>query len=61
MDVGVFEVFERVFVGEASETENEVEDLKNRDWFYGAVEVLGEEVPEDFGPDEAFYRSADLV
>ena len=61
MDTCVFEVFEGVFVGEADETEDEVEDLKDRNWFYSAIEVLGEEVPKDFGPDEAFYRSTDLV
>jgi hypothetical protein len=30
-------------------------------WFYGAIEVFGEEIPEYLRPEEAFYRGGDLV
>jgi hypothetical protein len=36
-------------------TQDQIDDLEDRDRFDGAVEVVGDEVPEDFGPDEAFY------
>lgn len=39
----------------------EIYDLQDGDGFHGAVKVGGEEVPEDFGPEETFEGGADLV
>lgn len=47
--------------GEHSDAEEEVYDLQDWDGLYCAVEVLGEEVPKDFGPEEAFYGGSYLV
>lgn len=44
-----------------AEAEEEVYDLQHGDGLYGAVEVLGGKVPEDFGPEEAFKGGGDLV
>jgi hypothetical protein len=35
--------------------------LQDGDGLDGAVEVLGQEVPEDFGPEEAVEAGGDLV
>lgn len=45
----------RPFVCEAQECDDDVYDLQNRGGFDGRVEVLGKEVEEEFGPEEAFY------
>ena len=40
---------------------DEVEDLEDRERFDGWVEGRGQEVPEDFGPEETFEGGGDLV
>jgi len=35
--------------------------LQHGDGFDGSVEVLGEKVEEEFGPEEAFECGSDLV
>lgn len=52
---------ERPFPGEYEDAKQEIEDLEYGDRLDRAVEVLGGEVPEDFGPEEALDRSKDLV
>ncbi|KAK0292352.1 hypothetical protein LTS00_007829, partial [Friedmanniomyces endolithicus] len=52
---------ERPFVGKGEEGEEEVEDLEDGDGFDEGVEVLGEEVEEEFGPEEAFEGGGYLV
>lgn len=49
------------FVGEANERDGHVDDLQDRYRFHRGVEVLGEEVEEELGPEEAFYCSGKLV
>lgn len=55
------EELERPFPEQADDAEEEVEDLQDGRGFDGAVEVLGQEVPEDLGPEEAFERGGNLV
>jgi hypothetical protein len=45
---------QRPFVGEADERDDDVEDLQDGDGFDGRVEVFGQEVEEEFGPEEGF-------
>jgi len=52
---------QRPFVGHAEDSEEQVHDLEGGNGLYGAVEVLGGEVPEDLGPEEAVEAGADLV
>lgn len=52
---------DRPFPGEGEDAEEEVDDLQDGDGADGGVEVGGEEVPEDFGPEEAFEGGGDLV
>lgn len=49
------------FPSKTDDAEEEVEDLQYRCGLDGAVEVLGQEVPEDFGPEETFEGGGDLV
>jgi len=49
------------FPGEDNDTKEEVDDLEDGDRLYGSIEVLGEEIPEDLGPEETFHCSSDLV
>jgi len=51
----------RVLVAQGEEAEDEVERLEVRDGEDGAVEVVGEEVEEDFGVEEGVYGSGYLV
>ena len=54
------EELQRPLPGEAEQTHDKVEDLEDGDGLDGAVEIMGHEVPENLGPDEAFDRAADL-
>ncbi len=49
------------FPGEGEDAEQEVDDLEDRDGAHGGVEIGGEEVPEDLGPEETFEGGGDLV
>ena len=51
----------RPFPPQPEDAEQQVDDLQDGDGFHGAVQVGGEEVPEDFGPEEAFERGGDLI
>lgn len=52
---------ERVFPGETQNAEEQVDDLQDGDGAHSTVKVGGEEVPEDFGPEEAFQGGGDLI
>lgn len=47
--------------GEGEEAEQQVDALQDGDGAHGRVEVGGEEVPEDLGPEEGFEGGGDLV
>lgn len=47
--------FERPFPCQRSDTQYQIDDLQDGDGFDGGVEVVRYKVPEDFGPEEAFY------
>ena len=49
------------FPPEREQAEEEVEDLQDGQGLDGAVEGFGQEVPEDFGPEESFEGGGDLV
>ena len=51
----------RVFPAQGEEAEAEVEDLEDGDGTDEGVEVGGEEVPEQFGPEEGEDGGGDLV
>ena len=44
---------DRPLPGEGAERHEQVDDLEDGEWPHGAVEVFGEEVPEDLRPEEA--------
>lgn len=46
---------ERPFPAETEDAEEEVDGLEEGDGAHAGVEVGGEEVPEDFGPEVAVY------
>lgn len=49
------------FPEQADDAEDEIDDLENGSGFHRTVEVCGEKVPEDLGPEEAFYGRSDLI
>lgn len=49
------------FPRQTQHAHEEVDDLQSGNRLDGAVEVLGQEVPEDLGPEEGFNGSAYLV
>ncbi len=51
----------RPFPRKEEDAEHKVDDLQDREWLYCKVEVLGEEVPEDLRPEEAFKCCCYLV
>lgn len=52
---------ERPLPCETDDTHDDVDDLKDRYGLNAAIEILGQEVPEDLGPEEGFDCRADLV
>jgi len=58
---GEAEDVEGPLVAERDEAEQQVERLEDGDGLHGAVEVVGEEVEEDLGPDESFYAGGYLI
>jgi hypothetical protein len=58
---GAGERLEGQLEGEHAEAENGVDGLQDGDGLDGAVEVGGQEVPEDLGPEVALERGGDLV
>ena len=61
VDRGRREPIQRPFPRETDETQDEVEDLQDGNGAHGAIEVGGEKVPEDLGPEEALEGRRDLV
>lgn len=61
MDSCARDELQRPFPRDANQPQDNVEDLKDGNGFDCGVEVLGEEVPEYFGPKEPVYSSANLV
>lgn len=55
------EVLERQLPCDAEDTEEEIDDLEDGYRLDSAIEVLGNEVPENLRPEEALYRGGDLV
>lgn len=51
---------ERPFPCQRHDAHDQIDDLEDGNGFDGAVEAVCDEIPEDFGPEEAFYRGADL-
>ena len=49
------------FPCQTGKSKDQVHDLEDGDGLDGRVAVLCEEVPEDFGPEEAFEGGGDLV
>lgn len=61
MDGAAGEETEWPFPGEHEECHDHVDDLEEGEGFYCVIEVLGQEVPEDFGPEESFEGGCALV
>ena len=61
MDHGTSELLQRPFPREAYYPKDDIKDLQDRDRFDSAIKVLGQEVPEDLGPEEAVDASGDLI
>lgn len=52
---------QRPLPGEHEDAEQQVDDLQHRHRLHRAVEVLGQEVEEDLGPEEALDGGAHLI
>lgn len=61
VDAGAGEQRQGPLQGDHGDAEDEVDDLEDGEGLDGDVERLGQEVPEDLGPDEALDGGADLV
>lgn len=61
MEGGLCDDAERPLPGCDDEPHYQVNGLQHWYRFYGAIEILGEEVPEDLGPEEAFDCGGYLV
>lgn len=61
VDGGAGDEAEGPLEADDEEAEEEVDELQRGEGLHGAVEGLGEEIPEDFGPEEAMYGSGDLI
>ena len=55
------DVLERPLVGEGEDGEDEVDGLQDGDGLDGGVEVLGQEVEEEFRPEVGFEGRGDVV
>jgi hypothetical protein len=49
------------FPSETDDAEDDVDDLQYGDGLHSGIEVFGEKIPEDFGPEEAFKCSSYLI
>lgn len=54
-------IFERPFVSQRYDSNDEIDRLKYGYGFDCCVEVFGQPVEEEFGPEKAFQRCSDLV
>lgn len=61
MDAGSGEEGEGPLQGDHSHAEDQVDGLEDGGGLDGGVERLGEEVPEDLGPEVALDGGTDLV
>ncbi|KAH6610863.1 hypothetical protein Trco_000883 [Trichoderma cornu-damae] len=61
VDAGAGNEGEGPFQGEHGHAQEQVDDLEDGGGLDGGVERLGEEVPEDLGPEEALDSGANLV
>jgi hypothetical protein len=61
VETGACEQGQRPFPGESDSAEDEVDDLEDGEGLDCRVEVFGEKVPEDFGPEEGFDCSRYLI
>lgn len=61
MERGLRDELEGPLPGEDDEPADNVDDLQGGEGLHRAVEVGGEEVPEDLGPEEAVDAGGDLV
>lgn len=61
VDAGAGEQGQRPLQSDHGDAEDEVDDLEDGEGLDHDVERVGEEVPEDLGPDEALDGGADLV
>ena len=52
---------QRVFPAEGQEAKEKVDGLEDRNGAHSAIEVGGEEVPEEFGPEVALEGGCGLV
>lgn len=61
VEAGARERLERELERHHAEAHDEIDDLQNRQRLDRRVERLGQEVEEDFGPEEALKGSANLI
>lgn len=61
VESGASEQRQRPFPSKSNESQDHVENLQYWNRFYGAIEILCQEVPEDFRPEECLKRSGYLV
>lgn len=61
MHSGAGEPGKRILPCQAEQAKEEINDLEEGHGSHGAVEVGGEEVPEDLRPEKALERGGDLV
>jgi hypothetical protein len=61
VEAGACEEGKWPFPHESDEAENHVDDLEYGEGLDGAIEVFGEEIPEDFRPEEGFERGCYLI
>jgi hypothetical protein len=51
---GAGDIFERPFVAESNDAEDNIDCLEDGNGLDGEVEVLGEKIEEELGPEETF-------
>lgn len=61
MQTGAREESQRPFPAKTDDAQDDVEDLQGGNLRDGRIQVLGEEVPEDLGPEDGLDAGADLV
>jgi hypothetical protein len=60
VDSGSSNKTKRPFPSKHDDTKDDVDYLKRGDGFDGSIEVLGEEIPEDLGPEDAVNTGYEL-
>lgn len=54
-------ILQRPLVDQGDDRQDDINALEDRNGFDGFVEVLREEVEEEFGPEEGFERGSNVV